>query len=114
MGRVSDSREKLMEAVMELIHTGSYGSTTIDHICEKAGVKKGSFYYFFDSKSDLAIAAIEAKFQEDRKTADLIFSPTIQPLERIHRMCQFLFEKQQELQRKHGRVLGCPLHSIGA
>ena len=29
-------------------------------------------------------------------------------------MCQFLFEKQQELQRKHGRVLGCPLHSIGA
>ncbi len=114
MGRVSDAREKLMEAVMELIHTGSYGSTTIDHICEKAGVKKGSFYYFFDSKSDLAIAAIEAKFQEDRKTADLIFSPTIQPLERIHQMCQFLFEKQQELQRKHGRVLGCPLHSIGA
>ena len=50
MGRVSDAKEKLMEAVMELIHTGSYGSTTIDHICEKAGVKKGSFYYFFDSK----------------------------------------------------------------
>jgi TetR/AcrR family transcriptional regulator, transcriptional repressor for nem operon len=114
MGRVSDAREKLMEAVMELIHTGSYGSTTIDHICEKADVKKGSFYYFFDSKSDLAIVALEVKFQEDRKTSDLIFSPTIAPLERIHRMCDFLLEKQNELQRKHGRVLGCPLHCIGS
>jgi TetR/AcrR family transcriptional regulator, transcriptional repressor for nem operon len=114
MGRVSDAREKLMEAVMELIHTGSYGSTTIDHICEKAGVKKGSFYYFFHSKSDLAIAAVEAKFQEDRKLSDAIFSTTIPPLERIHRMCQYLLERQGELQKKHGRVLGCPLHSIGS
>jgi TetR/AcrR family transcriptional regulator, transcriptional repressor for nem operon len=114
MGRVSDAREKLMEAVMELIHTGSYGSTTIDHICEKAGVKKGSFYYFFDSKSDLAIAAVEAKFQEDRKLSDAIFSSTIPPLERIQRMCQYLLERQGELQKKHGRVLGCPLHSIGS
>src|SRR6266404_4778137 len=114
MGRVSDAREKLMEAVLELIHTGSYGSTTIDHICEKAGVKKGSFYYFFDSKSDLAIAAVEAKFQEERKLSDAIFSPTIPPLERIQGMCQYLLERQTELRRKHGRVLGCPLHSIGS
>lgn len=114
MGRVSDAREKLMDAVTELIHTGSYGSTTIDHICEKAGVKKGSFYYFFDSKSDLAIAALEARFHEDRKTADVIFSATVQPLERIHSMCRFLIQKQQELQQKHGMVLGCPLHCLGA
>jgi TetR/AcrR family transcriptional repressor of nem operon len=114
MGRVSDAREKLMEAVMELIHAGSYGSTTIDHICEKAGVKKGSFYYFFDSKSDLAIAAVEAKFQEDRKQSDAIFSSAIPPLERLHRICQYLIERQAELQKKHGRVLGCPLHSIGS
>ena len=114
MGRVSEAREKLMEAVMELIHTGSYGSTTIDHICEKAGVKKGSFYYFFHSKSDLAIAAVEAKFQEDRERTDAIFSPTIPPLERIHGMCRYLVERQGELKKKHGRVLGCPLHSIGS
>ena len=58
MGRVSDAREKLMSAILELIWSGSYGNTTIDQICERAGVKKGSFYYFFDSKADLAVAAI--------------------------------------------------------
>ncbi|TAK98721.1 MAG: TetR/AcrR family transcriptional regulator, partial [Verrucomicrobia bacterium] len=47
MGRVSDAKTRLMEAVRELIWTGSFGSTTIDQICEKSGVKKGSFYYFF-------------------------------------------------------------------
>ena len=39
MGRVSDAKERLMDAVLELIWSGSYGSTTIDHICDKAGVK---------------------------------------------------------------------------
>ena len=60
MGRVSDAKARLMDAVSELIWSGSYGSTTIDHICEKAGVKKGSFYYFFKSKSELAAEALEA------------------------------------------------------
>ncbi|MBC8096206.1 MAG: TetR/AcrR family transcriptional regulator, partial [Akkermansiaceae bacterium] len=49
MGRVSNAKERLMKALTELIWTGSYGSTTIDQICERAGVKKGSFYHFFDS-----------------------------------------------------------------
>ena len=57
MGRVSDAKDRLMKAVGELLWTGSFGSTTIDQICEKAGVKKGSFYYFFDSKAELALEA---------------------------------------------------------
>jgi len=36
-----------------------YGVVTIDDICQRAGVKKGSFYYFFESKSALAVAALE-------------------------------------------------------
>ena len=83
MGRVSDAKERLMEAVRELIWTGSYGRTTIDQICEKAGVKKGSFYYFFDSKADLAVAAIEEDWQCRRSELDSLFSATIAPLERL-------------------------------
>ena len=63
MGRVSDAKERLMEAVRELIWTGSYGSTTIDQICDRAGVKKGSFYYFFDSKAELAAAALTEEWE---------------------------------------------------
>lgn len=114
MGRVSDAKERLMDAVAELIWAGSYGSTTIDQICEKAGVKKGSFYYFFDSKADLAVAAIEERWQRLRPELDALFSPTVPPLDRLRRYCEFNFRFQAENQSKYGHVLGCPLHSVGA
>ena len=114
MGRVSDAKERLMEAVGELIWTGSYGSTTIDQICEKAGVKKGSFYYFFDSKADLAAAAVKENWEQRRPELDSLFSPTIPPLERLRRYCDFCYRFQEQIQKKCGSVLGCPLFSVGS
>jgi TetR/AcrR family transcriptional regulator, transcriptional repressor for nem operon len=114
MGRVSDAKERLMEAVRELIWTGSYGSTTIDQICEKAGVKKGSFYYFFDSKCELACEALSVEWERRRKELDSIFSPTVPPLERLKKYCDYGHCFQAEMRNKFGCVLGCPLFSLGA
>src|SRR6266404_2128992 len=114
MGRVSDAKERLMEAVRELIWTCSYGSTTIDQICEKAGVKKGSFYYFFDSKAELAGVAIEEDWERRRPELDSLFSPTVPPLERLRKYCDFGYRFQSEIRAKCGSVLGCPLFTLGA
>jgi len=114
MGRTSNAKERLMEAVSQLIWGGSYGSTTIDDICERAGVKKGSFYYFFDSKADLAVAAIECDWQERRRELDAIFSPIVPPLERFERLADFMYRSQKEVRDMFGRVLGCPLFALGA
>jgi len=113
MGRVSDAKERLMESVLELIWTGSYGTTTIDQICEKAGVKKGSFYYFFESKADLAAAAFDSSWEAGRTKLDGIFSAGIPPLERLRKYCEFAFQFQSEIKSKYGRVLGCPQVSLG-
>ena len=114
MGRTSDARQRLMDAVLNLIWSGSYGSTTIDLICEKAGVKKGSFYYFFDSKADLAATALEVGWQERRKNLDSIFSATVPPLERLQRYCDQAYRRQAAMKAEHGAVLGCPLFTLGA
>jgi TetR/AcrR family transcriptional repressor of nem operon len=114
MGRVSDAKQRLMDAVLELIWTGSYGNTTIDHICDKAGVKKGSFYYFFESKADLAAAAFEANWQIKKAELDAMFSPTIPPLERLQKYCDFSYRFQSEIKARFGQVLGCPLVALGA
>jgi TetR/AcrR family transcriptional repressor of nem operon len=113
MGRVSDAKVKLMDAVIELIWTGSYGSTTIDQICEKAGVKKGSFYHFFESKSQLAEVALDTTWQASRAELDTIFSASVPPLERLQRYCDFGYKFQAEKQAQFGYVLGCPLFSVG-
>jgi TetR/AcrR family transcriptional repressor of nem operon len=114
MGRVSDAKERLMKAVGELIWTGSYGSTTIDQICDRAGVKKGSFYYFFDSKADLAVAAIDEEWQQRRSDLDKLFSPVVPPLDRLRQYCEYGYRLQAEIRSKCGCVLGCPLFSVGA
>lgn len=114
MGRVSDAKERLMEAVRELLWTGSYGSTTIDQICDKAGVKKGSFYYFYDSKSDLALDALNEEWERRRPELDSIFSPTVPPLERLNNYCEYGYQLQEAIRSKCGCVLGCPLLSLGS
>ncbi len=114
MGRVSDAKERLMDAIGELIWSGSYGSTTIDLICEKAGVKKGSFYYFYESKADLALDALNEEWERRRAELDSIFSPTVPPLERLNRYLEYGYHLQEEVRAKCGCVLGCPLLSLGA
>jgi TetR/AcrR family transcriptional regulator, transcriptional repressor for nem operon len=114
MGRVSDAKQRLIDAVMELIWHESYGSTTIDQICEKAGVKKGSFYYFYTSKCDLAAEALEVGWTARKPELDAIFSPTVPPLERLRLSCEAKYKEQSELKCKCGRVLGCPLFTLGA
>lgn len=114
MPRVSDMKERLTDAAMDLIWHNSYGTTSVDAICERAGAKKGSFYYFFKSKSELAAAALDADWNKKRTEMDRIFSPTVPPLERLERYFDFVHDRLADLQKECGSILGCPLLSVGS
>ncbi len=114
MGRTSNANERLMTAALDLMWEESYGAVSIDDICRRANVKKGSFYYFFDSKSELAVAALERSSQEQKVIWDEQFSSTVPPLDRIRARCDYTYRKQAEIKVRTGRVLGCPLCSVGS
>ena len=114
MPRVSDMKERLMDAAMDLIWENSYGATSVDAICDRAGAKKGSFYYFFKSKSELAAAALEDCWNKKKAEMDSIFSPTVPPLERFARYFDFVHDRLAEVQKKCGSILGCPFISVGS
>ncbi len=103
-----------MDAAHELIWGFSYGSVTIEAICERAGVKKGSFYYFFSSKSELAIAAIAAYRAERVKTVMSYFRPGASALEPMWNYLELVTHEQLEAYEKNGQVLGCPLFTLGS
>jgi len=113
MPRVSDAKSRLMEAARTLVWENSYGSTSVDAICLKAGVRKGSFYHFFESKSALATEAIEADWQAKRAKLDEMFSPQVPPLDRLRNYFDYIIDRQTAVRAKCGRVLGCPLFSLG-
>jgi TetR/AcrR family transcriptional regulator, transcriptional repressor for nem operon len=114
MPRVSDMKERLTDAALDLMWENSYGTTSVDAICERADAKKGSFYYFFKSKSELTAAALEAEWNKNKANMDALFSPTIPPLERFDRYFDFVHDRLAELQTECGSILGCPLLSIGS
>ena len=115
MGRTSDADERLMTAALDLMWEESYGAVTIDDICKRADVKKGSFYYFFDSKAALAVAALEKLWRDDWKPRmDARFSPSVEPLERIRGYLEWAYTTQCELKKAGGKVLGCPVCSVGS
>jgi TetR/AcrR family transcriptional regulator, transcriptional repressor for nem operon len=107
-------KERLTEAALDLIWHNSYGATSVDAICERAGAAKGSFYYFFKSKSELAVAALEADWRKRKVDMDTIFSPTVPPLERLEGYFDFVHDRLAELQKHCGAVLGCPLFTLGS
>lgn len=51
------SKDKLLSAAFSLIRSKGYGSTSVDLLCEEAGVTKGTFFHYFKTKEDLAVAA---------------------------------------------------------
>jgi TetR/AcrR family transcriptional repressor of nem operon len=52
-----ESKTKLLDAALHVIRVKGYAATTVDDICHKAGVTKGSFFHHFKSKDELALAA---------------------------------------------------------
>lgn len=115
MGRTSDADQRLMDAAFELVWTQSYGAVTIDDICQKAGVKKGSFYYFFDSKEQLAVAALDRLWNDDWKPKmDAVFSATVEPLERLKAYLAGIYPRSIETKARFGRMIGCPVASVGS
>src|ERR1700687_3133111 len=65
-----ESKTKLLDAALHMFRAKGYTATTVDDICHEAGVTKGSFFYHFKSKDDLALAAVE--YWE--KTAEAFFA----------------------------------------
>src|SRR4051812_34798209 len=55
-----DTRQRIIEAAMELFWLKGYGSTSIADILSRSQVNSGSLYYFFPGKQDVLIAVLEA------------------------------------------------------
>jgi len=114
MGRTSNARQRLLNAACDLLWEKSYHSVTVDEVCARAGVRKGSPYHFFDSKSALAVAALQHFWETLAKPAyDEHFSRANPPLAGISCFLDWLQCLQREKYRQVGRVLGWPFFTLG-
>lgn len=114
MGRTSDARERLLRAASDLLWEKNYHAVTVEDVCARARVNRGSFYYFFASKSALIAATLQYLWDTVGSVAfDACFSPAIAPFQRLTNFLEwvqcFQLAKSDEL----GRAPGSPIFSLG-
>ncbi|MFK4267684.1 TetR/AcrR family transcriptional regulator [Streptomyces milbemycinicus] len=112
MGRTSDARERILSAARSLIETHGYSALGVAEICRTAGVPKGSFYYFFDSKESLALAVIDEHWTGQKRTWATALGGDAQrgdaqPLLRLRRLFEATEVGLRTAQRSCGTVSGC-------
>lgn len=115
MGRApTDTKERLLKTATELIWSNSYNAVSVDDICKKSDIKKGSFYHYFPSKAHLAIATMDSCMDELKSKYDDIFSPTRPPALRFALMTDYVLEQQREIYDQLGHVCGCHFATLGS
>lgn len=59
MVREAPAKQKIIDAALAVIRSKGYSATSVDELCDVAGVTKGAFFHHFKSKEDLAVAAAD-------------------------------------------------------
>ncbi|WBB66527.1 TetR/AcrR family transcriptional regulator [Micromonospora sp. WMMD812] len=107
MGRSSDAREKILTAAQSLIELRGYSALGVAEICKAAGVPKGSFYYFFESKEALALAVIDEHWASQQRDWIRILRSDAEPLQRLRQLFEETEAGQRAGQQSCGTVSGC-------
>ncbi|MGH8550022.1 MAG: TetR/AcrR family transcriptional regulator [Methylococcales bacterium] len=97
----------MVASALELIYQRSYADVGVQSLCERAWVKKGNFYYYFDSKQDILVQALERRADDLKKMLAPVFDKNVPASNRIERLFEQTYRDQKSSQNETGRVRGC-------
>jgi TetR/AcrR family transcriptional repressor of nem operon len=103
----SQTRKKLLDAAEGLMLAKGYTATSVDDVCQAAGLTKGSFFHYFPGKEDLAIAVVQ-RFYAVRKQAfeEAPFRRLSDPLDRVFGYVDFLLAMVSACEAPAGCLMG--------
>ncbi|MEN8175000.1 MAG: TetR/AcrR family transcriptional regulator [Pseudomonadota bacterium] len=104
----TDTRSRILQHARELFHTRSYADVGVKEICDSAQVQKGSFYHYFPSKRDLALAVIDDMADDwAHGFVAEAFDRNLPPVERLDYMVDAAYYWQKAAKDIEGRMPGC-------
>lgn len=104
--------DALLEKGMELLWSKGYNATSVNDIVKIAGIPKGSFYFYFESKEDFAVKAIEKYFSVMFTPARAILeNKTLSPKQRLLDFHEF---RHSVLKNEMDCKMGCLASNLGS
>jgi TetR/AcrR family transcriptional regulator, transcriptional repressor for nem operon len=104
MARGALTREKILKAAVALFHEFGYNGTSVQDIVRNADVPKGSFYNYFKSKEELAIAASDVFYPYALALLDL--ENTSSPVGRLRKYFRLTLKEMQRYEYVRGCLVG--------
>lgn len=114
MGAQRTTRDRLVQSAIQLLWERTYQATSVDDLCAHANARKGSFYYYFPTKVDLAVAAVETSWALTReRVMEPVFAGDPPGLARIDALVDQVEKVQAQARKRTGAYLGCPFGGLG-
>jgi len=101
------TRDLLLEAGKQTFLEKGYNNSGIEAILQAAGVPKGSFYYYFESKEDFGLKVLD-RFAScfDQHLDRILGDASVPPLERLRNYFESTFERLASDQCRKGCLVG--------
>jgi TetR/AcrR family transcriptional regulator, transcriptional repressor for nem operon len=102
-----DKKTTILDSAQSLMLEKGFVAATIEDICEKAGVTKGSFFYYFKDKEELGknVALHFACGQEQMIAEKCRPQDESDPLKRIYNLLDLIYEASNNPENK-GCLIG--------
>lgn len=103
--------DSLLEKGMELLWSKGYNATSVNDIVKVADIPKGSFYFYFESKEDFVVKAIQKYFELQFTPAkEILENKSVSPKQRL---LDFHEYRVSILKGEMGCKMGCLACNIG-
>src|SRR5262245_16844483 len=101
------TRQKLLDAAQELMLAKGYTATSVDEICARAGLTKGSFFHYFEGKEHLGRVVAERFYDSMRQRSESApFRQKKDPLDLVLGRVDYYIEMSRHPQAVQGCLLG--------
>jgi TetR/AcrR family transcriptional repressor of nem operon len=103
----SQTRQKLLDAAQQLMLAKGYTATSVDEICDAAGLTKGSFFHYFEGKEHLGRSVAERFYASMQQLVQAApFHRKKDPLDRVLGRVDFYIDLARRPDAAKGCLLG--------
>ncbi|WP_306251156.1 TetR/AcrR family transcriptional regulator [Parvularcula sp. IMCC14364] len=105
LARGARSREKILEAALDILGTSGYGALSISAVCKQAGVSATSLYHHFGDKAGLLSAMIDEAFTRNERHYIARIEQMQSPLEQLDAFMTSVRDVFTDDSRNSGAIL---------
>ncbi|WP_319419201.1 TetR family transcriptional regulator C-terminal domain-containing protein [Pleurocapsa sp. FMAR1] len=103
----ANKRNELIQVGKEIVVQQGFKGTSLNDVLTKAGVPKGSFYYYFSSKEDFGLAIVDDFAQEYRdRFKTFLEDEKYSPLTRLRNYFEFKIAEMEAHHCNNGCLIG--------